>query len=291
MNVGAPAITVIIRARDEAAGIGRCLELVLGQERVGGRLEVIVVDSGSRDRTVAIAVSLGVRVLEMPPGEFTFGRALNLGARNAHGALLVSLSAHAYPPDYRWLARLAEPFADPLVACACGGRFGPDGTALHGRVRQDLTLLHEHPQWGYSNAAGAFRRALWRVHPFREDLPACEDIEWAAYWLRCDYVCVIDPGFVVDHDHSRDSIASIYRRARRRAEGFAALLDGSDAGVEPVGLVRGWWTDVRPHDSAWRARLSRRRAARLLGTYAGRTGGASRSGGGDHEADQQHSDG
>jgi rhamnosyltransferase len=277
-----PEISVIVRARDEARNIGRCLELVLAQERHGGMLEVIVVDGGSRDDTIAIALSLGATVLEMPPKAFTFGGALNLGAAQARGALLVALSAHAFPLDYRWLARLIQPFSDPLVACACGDRFLPDGEPLRGRVRQDLTVLHAHPEWGYSNVAGAFRAELWRKHPFREDLPACEDREWAAYWLRRDFVCVIDSAFVVDHDDTHDRVSSIYRRAQREAEGFATFMDppGVRAGSAEyrIGeLARDWWNDVRYYDSAVRARLSPRRAARLLGTYAGRRRAARRS--------------
>ena len=266
-----PGISVIIRARDEAASIGRCLDLV-GEQRAGGApVEVIVVDSGSRDSTIALADERGARVISIPPHAFTFGRALNLGAAEAAGEILVALSAHAFPLDAGWLARLTEPFADPRVACASGDRYLPDGTPLTGRVRLERTGAREHPQWGYSNAAGAFRASLWRARPFSETLPGAEDKEWARYWLERGYVCVIDRSLAVDHDHTHDPSAAIYRRARREEQGFAAFLEPAPYG--PRELVREWWGDLRFYDSPLRARLSYRRAARLLGAYAGRRTG------------------
>jgi rhamnosyltransferase len=267
---------VIVRTRDEAGAIGRCLELLAAQEGLaGGGLEVIVVDSGSRDATVSIARGSELaKVLEIPPQSFTFGGALNLGAANAGGSILVALSAHAFPLDSRWLSRLVAPFADPLVACASGERFFPDGSPLSGPIRQDRGLAAAHPEWGYSNAAGAFRASLWRERPFRDDLPGCEDKEWSLHWIERGYVSVIDRALLVDHDHTHDPVASIYRRARREAEGLATFLDLPPYG--PRELAAEWWSDLRFYDSSLRARLSHRRAARLLGAYAGRRRAARR---------------
>jgi rhamnosyltransferase len=262
-------ISVIVRTRDEAAAIGRCLELVAGQDTGGAGVEVIVVDSGSRDATVSIARNFGLaKVLQIPPEAFTFGGALNLGAANARGSILVALSAHAFPLDSGWLSRLVAPFADPVVACASGDRFWPDGSALSGPVKQDRALAAQHPEWGYSNAAGAFRAALWRQRPFRDDLPGCEDKEWSLHWIERGYACVIDPALLVEHDHTHDPVASIYRRARREAAGLRMFLDLPPYGLRD--LVGEWWSDLRFYDSAARARLSHRRAARLVGAFAGR---------------------
>ena len=49
-----PRVAIIIPARDEAAGIGRCLESLLGQD-YGGPVRVVVVDDNSGDGTAAVA--------------------------------------------------------------------------------------------------------------------------------------------------------------------------------------------------------------------------------------------
>ncbi len=263
-----PIISVIVRARDAAPAIARCLELIRAQDLGIGEIEVIVVDNGSRDGTAEIARGFGAQVLQLPGPEFSFGAALNLGAAHARGEVLVALSADAFARDRGWLARLVEALEDPRVACASGDRYRPDGTPLTERVEQDAARLAADPEWGYSNAAGAFRASLWRERQFRADLPGCEDREWSRYWLQRDYACVIDPALVVEHDHTHDPLAAIYRRARREAQGFAAFIDYPPYGLREVAAR--WWSDLRYYDSAWRARLSHRRAARLLGEYAGR---------------------
>lgn len=262
---------MIIRARDEAGSIGRCLSLISEQEVPGRSVEVVVVDSGSRDDTVAIARRHGARVMELPAAAFTFGGALNLGAANARGQLLVALSAHAFPLDPGWLARLIEPFADPRVACACGAPYGPDEKPLLGRIAQDAGLADRAPEWGFSNAAGALRAELWRRRPFRSDLPGCEDKEWAWHWLGQGYLCIVDSALLVDHDHTHDSLRSIYRRAKREALGLEAFL--ARPPYRPRELLHEWWFRRGWHRNRLRARLSPRRAVSLLGAYAGRRAG------------------
>jgi rhamnosyltransferase len=268
-------VSVIVRTRDEAAGVGRCLELVRSQQMDGATVELIVVDSGSRDETVEIARKYGATVLTTEPEPFSFGGALNAGAASAHGSVLVALSAHAFPLDSGWLSRLVAPFSDPAVACVSADRYLPDGTPLRGAVRQDLALLRSEPEWGYSNAAGAFRASLWRERPFRVDLPGAEDREWSLHWIQQGYVCVVDPALLVDHDHTHDPVPAIYRRARREAEGFAMFLAQPPYGIRE--LAGEWWSDRRFYSSRLRARLSHRRAARLVGTYVGRKQGTRRA--------------
>ena len=100
-------VSVIIRVRDERANLERCLELLAAQ-RDAGETELIVVDAGSRDGTQAVARAHDAQVLATDPAApFSFGGALNLGAARASHDVLVSLSAHAFPRDEGWLARLA----------------------------------------------------------------------------------------------------------------------------------------------------------------------------------------
>jgi glycosyltransferase involved in cell wall biosynthesis len=258
--------SVVIRAKDEAAAIGRTLGLLAEQTLPH---EVIVVDSGSRDRTVAIARDHGAQVLEIPAAGFSFGGALNLGARASSAPVVVSLSAHAFPPDPEWLARTAAWFADTAVACAFGDVRDADGAPLVAPVRQDAAMLRAAPHWGYSNGAGAFRASLWSERGFREDMPGTEDREWSLWAMETHgAVCVIDPALAVEHDHAHDSLRACFARWEREARGYGMFLD-----LPPYGagdLVREWWSDQGWHRSRARARLDPRRAARLAGKWRGR---------------------
>jgi rhamnosyltransferase len=265
-----PAVSVVVRAKDEAASIGKLLDH-LDAQRFDGELEVIVVDSGSQDGTPDIARGRVAEMIEIPASAFTFGRALNLGAAKSQAPVIVALSAHAFPYDDRWLGRLLAHFDDERVACATGAMAGPDDAPIDHPVYQDFGMAQANPLWGYSNAAGAFRAELWRQRPFREDMPGTEDKEWAWYWLSRGHVVVLAPDLAVEHSHARDPLPDCYRRARREWEGFASYLE-----LEPATLVdmaRVWWNRHELYSSPWRARCDPWRAASLLGEWAGRRRG------------------
>lgn len=80
-------LSVCMIVRDEEAVIGRCLSGILPFAD-----EVVVVDTGSRDATPAIASSLGARVYHAP-WEDDFSRARNLAFSYAKTELLMWLDA------------------------------------------------------------------------------------------------------------------------------------------------------------------------------------------------------
>jgi len=90
-----PNCSIVIRAYNEEAHLGRLLKGISQQEAAG--VETILVDSGSTDRTVQIAEEYGVQIVQISPEEFTFGRSLNRGIQAARGEFVVIVSAHCYP--------------------------------------------------------------------------------------------------------------------------------------------------------------------------------------------------
>ena len=259
---------MVIRARDEAASIGRLLDLLAEQDEPH---EVIVVDSGSTDATVAIARERGASVVHVAPAEFSFGGALNRGAAEGSAPVVVALSAHAFPRDSAWLRRIADTFEDSAVCCAFGAERGPDGVPLQEPIRQDEALARAHPRWGYSNGAGAFRRALWEQRGFRADMPGTEDREWALWALaHTGGVCVLDPALAVDHDHEHDDLRTAFTRFAREERGYRMFLQEPPYGLGDA--AREWWTERGWYRSAWRARLDPRRVARLAGKWWGARG-------------------
>jgi glycosyltransferase involved in cell wall biosynthesis len=101
--------SIIIRAYNEEKHIGRLLEGL--RQQTLKDVEIILVDSGSTDRTVSVAESFGARIVRIPSAEFTFGRSLNFGLRSATREFVVIASAHVYPVYPDWLESLLRPFA------------------------------------------------------------------------------------------------------------------------------------------------------------------------------------
>jgi len=62
--------SVVIRAFNEERHIGRLLRGI--SEQTMEEVEIIVVDSGSTDKTVSIAGEYQANIVTIPPSEFTF---------------------------------------------------------------------------------------------------------------------------------------------------------------------------------------------------------------------------
>ena len=93
---GSPLVSVVIPVRNEGRAIAGCLDAVLGQDYPAQQLEVLVVDGGSHDDTVAvveryIARDRRVRLLENPAGTIPAG--LNVGIRAAQGEIVARVDA------------------------------------------------------------------------------------------------------------------------------------------------------------------------------------------------------
>lgn len=106
-------ISVVIPVLNEEAGLPALL-LQLNQ-MAGPTVEVILVDGGSDDQTVALAEQAGLTVIKASRGR---ARQMNLGATHASGDVLLFLHAdNALPPG--WQLALREKLIPPL----CWGRF------------------------------------------------------------------------------------------------------------------------------------------------------------------------
>jgi len=214
----ASSCSVVVRAFNEEAHIGR---LLAGIERQTLRpLEVVLVDSGSTDATVAIAARWGARIVRIAPEEFSFGRALNRGIAETTGELIVAASAHVYPVWEDWLERLLQPFEDARVSLAYGQQRGAPAT----RYSEHRVFAHWFPERSNAdqqhdfcnNANAAVRRACWEQHAYDEALTGLEDIDWArrarARGERIAYVA--EARIVHIHD---ETAARLYQRYRREA--------------------------------------------------------------------------
>lgn len=85
--------------------------------------EIIVIDSGSTDRTLEILEKFHKDVLlhKIPNSEFGHGKTRNLAAKNAKGEFIVYLSQDAVPAHNKWLESMIEPFyLSPKVFCVVG---------------------------------------------------------------------------------------------------------------------------------------------------------------------------
>jgi rhamnosyltransferase len=216
-------ISIVLRTKNEGKLLRKTLDLI-GEQDYLPPPELIIIDSGSTDDTLAIASRQdGLRVLKLPANEFTYGRALNTGIRASGGEVIVALSAHAFPCGKHWLERLVSHFDDPKVAGVYGRQLPHedawpsvkrDYLEFYGQQLRIQSDADNPNDYRFSNSASAIRRSLWERHPFDEGLPYCEDREWARSMLMRGYKILYEPSAAVYHSHNESPLV-VYRRCRQ----------------------------------------------------------------------------
>ena len=109
-----PIYSIVIPTYNEERFIGRCLESLRRQTVPADQIEIIVVDNGSTDGTLAICRRYTDRILNHP--ELRVGAMRNRGAAAATGKVLAFIDADCVA-DPGWLQSAADLLAEqPCVA-------------------------------------------------------------------------------------------------------------------------------------------------------------------------------
>ena len=221
--------SIIVRAFNEEKHIGRLLTGLNQQARQD--FELILVDSGSTDRTREIAAGdswdFPVKVLQIEPERFSFGRSLNSGIREARGEIIVMVSAHVYPVYPDWLEKLIHPFDDTRIGLAYGKQRGGETTRfsehqIFARWFPDQSKVQEVSPF-CNNANAAIRKGLWLEHQYDETLSGLEDLEWAHWTVDQGYSISYVAEAEIVHIHE-DTPRGVYNRYKREAMGFKRIF-------------------------------------------------------------------
>jgi len=99
-----PSVSVIVPCRNEEKFITKCLNSIIQQDYPHEKMEILVIDGMSEDKTRQIAKKISQRnpIVELldNPKKIT-PAAFNLGIKNAKGDVIIIMGAHAkYKKDY-----------------------------------------------------------------------------------------------------------------------------------------------------------------------------------------------
>lgn len=131
------SISVIVPAFNAAATLGACLDALQSQSLAP--TEIIVVDDGSSDETVTVALRYGVKLIRLDRNSGP-GVARNAGASQAIGDLFAFTDSDCVPPA-DWLEQLSAALCSADFVAATGGYSAPVTPTFLTRL-QHLAIRH-----------------------------------------------------------------------------------------------------------------------------------------------------
>jgi rhamnosyltransferase len=248
--------------------------------------ELVVIDSGSTDRTLDIVRGYSPILIEIPASAYLPGAVLNQAIAQSTGEILVFQNSDVVPLSSHALERLIAVFDEPNVV-ASFARQTPRPEAASW-VRRDYAVSFpaqgDAPAWmPLSLAFAAMRRSMWKCHPFHTAAFGSEDIEWGVWARNQGYSVRYVPECVVMHSHNY-TVREAF--GRRFIEGEADAFIHHDKVSLPQLAMRivgstardmAYHTKVRDWKGLFEAPV--RRTAFHLGYYQGHRHGERRQSG------------
>ena len=190
MNEENPFVSIIIPMRNEEDFIAQCLQSVMDQDYPRDRMEILVVDGGSEDRSREIVGEFRsrypmIKCLDNP--RLTAPAAMNLGIKEARGDVIIRVDGHCLlESDYvrqcvnclrrtgadnvgGLMQAVGQGYVGRAIALAINSLFGSGGSKFHYASKEqvvDTVYLGAFP-----------RRVFDRVGFFNERLVRNQDYE------------------------------------------------------------------------------------------------------------------
>jgi glycosyltransferase involved in cell wall biosynthesis len=213
-------VSIIIRTLNEEKYLEELIRTIHVQHVSRFTYEIVLVDSGSTDKTISIAQSYDVKITHISKEDFSFGRALNVGCEFSSGDYLVFISGHCIPTDRNWLSSLVEPLIDNQFDYVYGKQIGRDTTKFSEEQVFKRYFPSDRPsnllEYFCNNANAAIKRKVWEKYKFNEQLTGLEDMFLAKQVIDDDGQIGYVPSSTIYHIHD-ETWSQVMRRYYREA--------------------------------------------------------------------------
>lgn len=237
---------MIVPTWNASPELGECLAAVRRQRRVG-RLELLVVDSGSEDDTVSIARRAGARVLAIPRTEFNHAETRDRAVAVAVSEFVLLTVQDAVLGQRDAISRLVtELERDPGLAAVSAQQVARDDADLfgaflvhaHNRVTREARAAGEPARPAMDNVCALIRRRAWEEVRFRR-IPFGEDLDFAVRASERGWRSKISESVQVVHSHRRPPVYHLRRGVLERVHGAPLVGDPmvSSAAAEGLGAA------------------------------------------------------
>ena len=218
-------ISIIIPTYNAEKYIKELLKSIKNQ-KLANIVEVIVIDSSSKDKTVEIANQLNAKTLVIKKEEFDHGKTRTLAGKSAKGSILVYLTQDAILYNEKSIYNIIKPFfEDKKIGATYGRQIPYTDTNLFGKHLR----LFNYPEKGYvreykdknkygiktaflSNSFSAYKKSvLEEIGWFKENIILGEDSYAGAKILKAGYKIAYVPDAKVFHSHSYTTLQEFKR--------------------------------------------------------------------------------
>jgi len=231
--------SIVIRTYNEAKHLPDLLQKIAMQKQCEIGCEVIVVDSGSTDETLAIAKRFNARIVHIKKEEFTFGKSLNYGCDAATGDYLVFISGHCIPKNEDWLEQLVVPLQDEDIAYTYGRQIGKGESRFSEcqLFKKYFPEVSSIPQKSFfcNNANAALKKEIWIRYPFDEALTGLEDMDLGRRLIKAGLLLAYVAEAPVYHLHD-ESWHKVRMRFQREAIALRHIMP--EVYVRPADFLR-----------------------------------------------------
>jgi cellulose synthase/poly-beta-1,6-N-acetylglucosamine synthase-like glycosyltransferase len=215
-------LSVVVIGRNEGARLRRCLKSVRAMQS-DWETELIYVDSGSSDGSVALAESLGAKTIALTPLRPTAALGRNAGWRAATGDIVFFLDGDTVVDKDFAAAAMCE-FNDAAIACVWGHRremFPLESS--YNRVL-DLDWIYAPGPAEFCGGDALFRRsALVEVDGFDESLIAGEEPEMCRRIIAAGHRILHVDLAMTKHDLAMKTFGQYWARAMRAGHAYAEI--------------------------------------------------------------------
>jgi rhamnosyltransferase len=218
-----PVCSVVIPTKNGGELFAKVLD-ALTKQTLWDRTELIVIDSGSKDDTVAMAKKAGAKVFAIEPHEFNHGATRDFGISQTSSEYIILTVQDAIPDDTNMLQTLLSALEDTAVAGVYARQIPqPDADVLTrrnlngwltGRTQSEtrfvpydgwyeaLPPMEKYLFCNFDNVCSAIKKSVWQLECFGK-INFGEDIDWAQRVLRRGYKIVYEAQTAVVHSHNR----------------------------------------------------------------------------------------
>lgn len=181
-------VSIIVKTRNGQRHLPELMSVLKNQNFDAKQFEILVVDSGSTDGTLAIADASGCKIVQIAQPQLTPGGLLNAGCEAAQGRIVVFLSQDYLPTNRQWLQDLITPIQRKRADYVYGQQRGGDSSRFSDKVlfKQFFPDESSIPQDSYfcSNHNAAMAKSIWKRFKFNESIPCLEDLHLAKEMCR-----------------------------------------------------------------------------------------------------------